>query len=99
MTKENQRLLNRLHVLSDGAILYLALPIAFWIRFYVLRDGYIAVELSRYLTLGVVLTAVQLFTVPVCSRYAAEPGAGTAVAGQRTGAGGAAQLSVYPALY
>lgn len=69
MTKENQRLLNRLHVLSDGAILYLALPIAFWIRFYVLRDGHIAVELSRYLTLGVVLTAVQLFTYAAFGLY------------------------------
>ena len=39
MIKENQRLLNRLHVLSDGAVLYLSLPAAFWIRFHVLRGG------------------------------------------------------------
>ena len=41
MIKENQRLLNRLHVLSDGAILYLSLPIAFWVRFYLFPNGII----------------------------------------------------------
>ena len=61
MIKENQRLLNRLHVLSDGAVLYLSLPAAFWVRFYLLPGGHASVPLSRYLALGVVLTAVQLF--------------------------------------
>ena len=55
MIKENQRLLNRLHVLSDGAILYLSLPVAFWIRFYVLPNGIITVPLSQYLALGTIL--------------------------------------------
>ena len=66
MIKENQRLLNRLHVLSDGAILYLSLPVAFWIRFYVLPNGIITVPLSQYLALGTILTAVQLLpTLPL----------------------------------
>ncbi len=47
MIKENQRLLNRLHVLTDGAVLYLSLPIAFWIRFNLLPGGSISVPLSR----------------------------------------------------
>ena len=66
MIKENQQLLNRLHVLTDGAILYLTLPAAFWIRFCLLPGGYISVPLSRYLILGVVLTGVQLF---VCAAF------------------------------
>ena len=33
MIKENQALLNRIHILSDGAIVYLTLPAAFWIRY------------------------------------------------------------------
>lgn len=69
MIKDNQRLLNRLHVLSDGTVLYLSLPIAFWIRFSVLPGGYISVPLIQYLSLGVVLTIVQLFTYAVFGLY------------------------------
>lgn len=69
MIKENQNLLNRLHVLSDGAILYLALPVAFWLRFYVLPDGIPTVPLYRYLLLGIPLTAVQLFAYAALGLY------------------------------
>ncbi|MBD5161517.1 MAG: undecaprenyl-phosphate glucose phosphotransferase [Oscillibacter sp.] len=69
MIKENQKLLNRLHVLSDGAILYLSLPVAFWIRFYILPGGYISVELYQYLLLGILLTLVQLFIYAAFGLY------------------------------
>lgn len=69
MIKENQRLFNRLHVLSDGIIMYLTLPLAFWIRFYVLPGGMITVPLSRYLILGVFLTTAQLFTYAAFGLY------------------------------
>lgn len=69
MIKENQRLLNRLHVLSDGAIVYLSLPIAFWIRFYLLPGGIITVPLAQYLALGTLLTAVQLFAYAALGLY------------------------------
>lgn len=69
MIKENQQLLNRLHVLSDGAILYLTLPVAFWIRFYILPGGYISVELSQYLLLGILLTLAQLFIYAAFGLY------------------------------
>lgn len=60
MIKENQRLLNHLNVLSDGLILLLSLPIAFWIRFYVLPDGLISVPLSQYMVLNVLLMLAHL---------------------------------------
>ncbi len=69
MIKENQALLNRLHVLSDGVILYLSLPAAFWIRFYLLPGGYISVPLRQYLVLGVLLAAVQLFAYAAFGLY------------------------------
>lgn len=69
MIKENQQLLNRLHVLSDGAILYVSLPIAFWIRFYLLPGGIITVDLSRYLVLGLVLTVIQVFVYAAFGLY------------------------------
>ena len=61
MIKENQKLFNRFNVLSDGVLLFSMLPIAFWIRFYVLPGGVAVVPLERYLLLDVLLTAVQLF--------------------------------------
>lgn len=61
MIRENYKLLNRLNVLSDGALIFLMLPTAFWIRFYVLPGGVITVPLSEYLVLDVVLTGIQLF--------------------------------------
>ena len=69
MIKENQQLLNRLHVISDGVILYLALPVAFWLRFYILPGGFITVPLSQYMILGVLLVAVQLFVYAAFGLY------------------------------
>lgn len=69
MIKENQQLLNRLHVLSDGVILYLSLPTAFWIRFYLLPNGIITVPLAQYLALGTILTTVQLFAYAAFGLY------------------------------
>ena len=69
MIKENQQLLNRLHVLSDGVIVYLSLPAAFWIRFYLLPNGIITVPLPQYLALGTILTAVQLFAYAAFGLY------------------------------
>lgn len=69
MIKENQQLLNRLHVVTDGIILYATLPAAFWIRFYLLPGGLISVPLSQYLLLGVMLTAVQLFVYAAFGLY------------------------------
>ena len=39
MIRQNQRLLNHLNVVSDGLIVYAMLPLAFWLRFYVLPGG------------------------------------------------------------
>lgn len=69
MIKENQQLFNRLHVLTDALILYLSLPAAFWVRFYVFKGGIISVPLSSYLVLGVFLTLIQLFTYAAAGLY------------------------------
>lgn len=60
MIRENQKLLNRLNVISDGLILFFALPFAFWFRFYVLHDGVITVPLSQYMVLNVFLMIAHL---------------------------------------
>jgi len=61
MIRENQRLLNRLNVTSDGVIIYTMLPLAFWLRFYVLPGGVITKPLASYLSIGVAITLIQLF--------------------------------------
>lgn len=69
MIRENQKLLNRLNVLSDALMLYITLPLAYWIRFYVLPDGVETVKLPSYLTIGVALTLFQLFTFAAFGLY------------------------------
>ena len=60
MIRENQKLLNQLNVISDGLIMFLALPIAFWFRFYVLPGGITSVPLSQYMVLNVFLMLAHL---------------------------------------
>ena len=68
MIKENQKLLNQLHVVTDGMVLFLSFPVAFWVRFYVF-SGIISVPLPNYLTLAAVYTAAQLFTYAAFGLY------------------------------
>ena len=62
MIKENQKILNFLNVLSDGIIVYFTLPVAFWLRFFVLPGGTISVPLRDYMIIGLPLSGVYLFT-------------------------------------
>ena len=59
MIKENQQLLNRINTLTDALIIYLMIPVSFWIRF-TLQQGVINITLRDYLILGLVYTAVQV---------------------------------------
>ena len=59
MIKENQQLLNRINVLSDAVIIYLMIPVSFWIRF-TLQKGVVNVTLRDYLILGLFYTLVQI---------------------------------------
>ena len=69
MIKENQTLLNRLNVISDGVIVLLMFPVAFWLRFYVLPSGEISIPFNAYVTMGVVYMLVQLFTFAAFGLY------------------------------
>ena len=69
MIRENQQLLNRLNVVTDGILIYLMLPVSYWLRFSVLPGGIVSVPLTSYLRLGVVFTLVQLFTYAAFRLY------------------------------
>ena len=60
MIRENQRLFNGLNILIDACILLAALPVAYWLRFYVLPDGASVIPLERYMILNVGLTVIQV---------------------------------------
>lgn len=69
MIKQNQALLNRLNVISDGLIIFVMLPVAFYLRFYILPGGQISVPLQNYLLLGGVFTLIQLLTYAFFGLY------------------------------
>ena len=68
MIKENQKLLNRLNIISDAVLVYLMLPLAYWIRFEVM-NGIPLVPLENYLRIGVGITLIQLFTYAALGIY------------------------------
>lgn len=69
MIKENQRILNILNVISDGLIIFLALPFSFWLRFYVMSGGIISIPLSNYFMLALVLSLMSVFTYGTFGLY------------------------------
>ena len=68
MIKENQQLLNRMNTLTDALIIYLMIPISFWIRF-TLQQGVINVTLRDYLILGLFYTVVQIILFYIFGLY------------------------------
>lgn len=69
MIKENQRLLNQLNVASDGLLVYLMLPVAYWLRFNVLPGGVVNIPLREYMLLDLPITALFLFSFAAFGLY------------------------------
>ncbi len=61
MIRENQKLLNQLNVISDGLILFVMLPIAYFIRFDILPNASSSLPFSAYMLVDVCFTLLQLF--------------------------------------
>lgn len=69
MIKENQRLLNQINVISDAFIVFLSLPAAFWIRFFLLPNGVITVPIGNYIDLSFVLMLTHLLVYAMLGLY------------------------------
>lgn len=69
MIKENQRLINQLNVLSDGLILLLMMPLAYWIRFFLMPGGRFSVPFSGYMLLALGMAVLCLFTYTAFGMY------------------------------
>ncbi|NLH00397.1 MAG: undecaprenyl-phosphate glucose phosphotransferase, partial [Clostridiales bacterium] len=68
MIKENQRLLNQLHILSDGIIVFLSMLIAYWIRFYVF-NGAISVGLRTTVYYAILSGLLSVFIFAILGIY------------------------------
>lgn len=60
MGSENRRMFRQFNIVSDAVILFLTLPLAYWFRFCLLRDGVVSVPFNNYLALNVVLVLAHL---------------------------------------
>ena len=69
MIRENEKLYDRMNVLSDAVLIYMMLPLAYWLRFFVMTDGVATVPLYAYLRVGIGFTLVQLFTYAAFGVY------------------------------
>ena len=63
MIRENQRLLNQLHVITDALAVLLAMLAAYWLRFSLFR-GDRAMPLSHYVWLGLGAAVLTLILLP-----------------------------------
>ena len=68
MIKENQRLLNQLHVFSDGLLVFFSMMVAYWIRFYVFT-GIEGIPFSYYIRLAAVAVALCLLSYAMAGLY------------------------------
>ena len=69
MIRENQRLLNQLHILTDGLMVFLAMLASYWLRFGLFR-GEQALPLSHYAWLGLGAAVLTLIAFAVAGLYA-----------------------------
>ena len=68
MIKENQRLFNQLHVLSDGGLVFFSMLAAYWVRFH-LFDGIRSVPFRYYEYLAAAAVALCLISFGVAGLY------------------------------
>ena len=69
MIQENQRLLNQLHIFTDGLAVFLSMLAAYWLRFSVF-SGDRAMPLSHYVWLGLGAAVLTLIVFAVAGLYA-----------------------------
>lgn len=62
MIRENQRLLNQINVLTDGAAVFLLFLAAYWVRFYLLPGAVFSLPFVYYCYLGAAMVPLHLFT-------------------------------------
>lgn len=72
MIKENQDLFNRLNILLDAILIFVSVPLGYWIRFSFFPAGRHILEFDYYLAAAVAYTAVQLMVFGSMHLYDAQ---------------------------
>ena len=62
MIRENQRLLNQINVVSDGAAVFCLLLLSWWIRFHLLPGATVSIPFSSYVYLALAMVPLHLLT-------------------------------------
>ena len=68
MIRENQRLLNQLHVITDGVVVFAAMLLSYWLRFGVFHGGE-NLPVSYYLWLGAGAAVLTMAVFAVAGLY------------------------------
>lgn len=68
MIRENQRLLNHLNMALDALLVFLSLPLGFWVRFCLL-DGIPSVPLSQYVRAALILAPAHVLIYAFLGLY------------------------------
>lgn len=69
LIKENQQLLNKLNCITDCVMIFAAMPLAYWMRFFILAGDEVHVTLSFYLWLMLGLLPAFLIIYALAGMY------------------------------
>lgn len=69
MIRENQTLLNRVNILSDGAIVFCSFLLGYWVRFHLIFGGTVSVPFRRYVLAALILVGVHIMTYSIAGLY------------------------------
>lgn len=72
MIKENQDLFNRLNILLDGLLIFLSLPLGYWLRFTFFEAGSHILAFDYYLAAAAFYTVLQLIVFGAMHLYDAQ---------------------------
>lgn len=74
MIRENQKVLNRIHVASDGLLVFCAYLLGYWFRFFVLKNGVDSYGLQSHILVGILLIPLHLLTCSFFGLYESQRG-------------------------
>ena len=69
MIRENQKLLNRINVFSDGVIVFCSFLLGYFVRFYLIPGGRKTVSFRAYILAALILAVVQIITFTIIGMY------------------------------
>lgn len=69
MIRENQKILNQLNILSDAVLIFASFILSYYLRFYIMPNGFRALPMKVYLCTICMITPVQLIAYKLSGLY------------------------------